>query len=270
MESWLQNAVAAARTGRLGVLTDVDGTISPFAERPEEAQVEPRARDALRALTERVTIVGVVSGRDLDDLERMIGLDGLYYSGGHGLSWRFGALSGHAEGAEVFAPLVEPAATELAARLAGQPVRLERKRFGLAIHYRDAADAAAARAGVLAAVAASAAARRFAVREGARVVELVPPLHVTKGSVICRVVGQFALTDLLFFGDDVTDADAFATLRELRAAGRIRGVSVAAHHPETAAEALAAADVSVPGVLGVVAVLEDLVRFLPHDTTVPA
>ena len=193
METWIEAAVTAARSGRLGVLTDVDGTISPLAEHPGEARVEPRAIAALAALAPRITIAGAVSGRDLDDLRRMVGLDALYYSGGHGLSWRFGELSGHAEGAEVFAAEVEPAASDLAGRLAGQPVRFERKRFGLAIHYRDAADAAAARAGVMAAVAASAAARRFAVREGARVVELVPPLTHSADRFLSEVLSSTAI-----------------------------------------------------------------------------
>jgi trehalose 6-phosphate phosphatase len=170
----------------------------------------------------------------------------------------------------VFENEVEPAASDLARLLSGMPVRFERKRFGLAVHYRDAPDAAAARHEVLAAVSESSAARRFAVREGARVVELTPPLRVSKGTVIRRVVDQFALTDIVFFGDDVTDADAFLALRSLRDEGRIRGVAVAARHPETAAEALASADVEVPGVDGVVVVLETLVRLLARDSTVPA
>jgi trehalose 6-phosphate phosphatase len=270
MNDWVEATVAAARDGRLGVLTDVDGTVSPFAQRPDDARVDARALVALSALSSRVTVTGAVSGRDLDDLMRMVGLPDLYYSGGHGLSWRFGDLSGHTEGAEVFEGAVEPAASDLARLLAGMPVRFERKRFGLAVHYRDAPDAVAARHQVLAAVSESSAARRFSVREGARVVELTPPLRVSKGTVIRRVAEQFALTDLVFFGDDVTDADAFLALRALRDEGRIQGVAVAARHPETAAEALAAADVEVPGVAGVVTALETLVRLLSQDRTVPA
>lgn len=267
VNDWLGQLATSAHDARLGVLTDVDGTISPFAQRPDDARVDPRAIAALNDLSAHVTITGAVSGRDLDDLITMVGLPDLYYSGGHGLSWRFGELSGHAEGAEVFESAVEPAAADLARLLGGMPVRFERKRFGLAVHYRDATDAALARHEVLAAVAQSGAARRFAVREGARVVELTPPLRVTKGTVIRRVVEQFALTDVVFFGDDVTDADAFLALRTLRDEGRIRGVAIAARHPETAAEALAAADVEVDGIDGVVASLEGLARLLGQNAT---
>jgi trehalose 6-phosphate phosphatase len=269
VNDWLGRLVTSARDGRLGVLTDIDGTVSPFAQLPDDARVDPRAVTALETLSTHAIVTGVVSGRDLDNLMRMVGLPGLYYSGGHGLSWRFGELSGHSDGAEVFESAVEPAASDLARLLSGMPVRFERKRFGLAVHYRDAPDAVAARHEVLAAVSESSAARRFAVREGARVVELTPPLRVSKGTVIRRVVEQFALTNLVFFGDDVTDADAFLALRALRDEGRIGGVAVAALHPETAAEALAAADVQVAGVDGVVAALETLARLLTQDATVP-
>lgn len=263
MPPWLRDlAAVAAAGGRLGILTDVDGTISSLAPRPDLARIDPRARSALAALVGVVPLVGVVSGRELDDLCQMVDVPGLFYSAGHGLAWRFGADEGHVRDAEAFAALVGPAKAGLAAWLHGQPVRFERKRFGLAIHYRDAMDHARARAAVLAAVAAVPAARPFAVREGARVVELIPPLPVSKGSVLREVVERFALTALVYFGDDHTDADAFRALRELRGSGRISGTAVAVVHTETAAEALDSADVTVLGVEGVVTALEFLARTL--------
>jgi trehalose 6-phosphate phosphatase len=264
--TWLDDLIGAAAVGRLGVLTDMDGTISPLAPRPDLARVDARARSALAALVQRAPLVGVVSGRELDDLRRMLELPGLFYSGGHGLSWCFGDAHGWAGGVERFESLVAPAAADLAARLGGRSMRFEQKRFGLAVHYRDAPDPAAARAAVLAAVSASPPARPFAVREGARVVELTPPVQATKGTVLRDVVDRFALTALLYFGDDVTDADAFRALRELRDAGRISGVAAVAVHAETASEALAAADVRVPAVEGVAAVLEALAKALAGES----
>lgn len=255
---WLEEVVRVARSGRLGVLTDVDGTISPLAPRPDLARVSPRARAALAALVPQVALVGAVSGRELEDVRALVGLPGLFYGGAHGLRWCYGGVEEVEPEAAPFAALVPRAAAELAARLRGRPVRFERKRFGLAVHYRDDPDPDAARGAVLTAVERSPSARAFAVREGARVVELAPPLGVTKGTLVRRVVDRFGLDGLLYFGDDVTDADAFTALRELRAARRITGVAVAALHDETAPQAHAAADAAVPAVEGVARALEAL------------
>lgn len=262
---WLDDIIRAARQGRLAVLTDVDGTISALAPAPDLAVVSPRARTALASLTELAVVVGAVSGRELDDLRERVGLPDLYYSGGHGISSWYRGVEERAPEAAPFAALTVQAMAELAGPLAGRAVRFEQKRFGVAIHYRGDPDPAAARAAVLAAIAASPAACSFSLKEGARVVELLPPLGITKATTIRRLVERFTIDVLLFFGDDITDADAFAALRELRAAGRITGAAVLAVHPETAAEAYALADVSVPAVEGVAAVLEALERGLSGE-----
>lgn len=256
---WLDDVARAARRGRLGVLTDVDGTISYLAPRPDLARVDPRCRAALAALRPLAALVGVVSGRELDDVRALVGLDGLLYSGSHGLTWSYGGVDEIEEGAAVFAGLVETARAEMAPALLARRVLFEPKRFSLGVHYRDDPDPGSARAAIFGAINRSPAARAFAAREGARVVELVPPLHISKGTIIRRVVDRFRLGALLFFGDDVTDADAFTALRELRREGRITGTAVLAVHAETAAEARAAADAAVAAVTGVADTLERLV-----------
>jgi trehalose-phosphatase len=257
--AWLAEAAQAARTGRLGVLTDFDGTISALAPRPDLAVLDPGCGAALAALRPLVPLVGVISGRELDELRALVGLPGLFYSGSHGLSTWYEGVEEVEPGAAALRDLVGPAEADLAAALRGRRVLFERKRFGLAVHYREDPDPDAARFAILEAIGRSAAAAAFVVREGARVVELVPPLGVSKGMALRGAVERFRLDGLVFFGDDRTDADAFTALHDLRAAGRIRGWAVAAVHPETAAEVLTEADAAVPSVTGVTAALTALV-----------
>src|SRR5207237_2757672 len=72
-------------SGRAGLVTDVDGTISPIVARPEEAIVLPDAKRALSGLKQHVSVVAVVSGRAAADARTMLGIDGLTYIGNHGL-----------------------------------------------------------------------------------------------------------------------------------------------------------------------------------------
>lgn len=253
---------AAARGGRLGVFTDFDGTISFFAPRPDLARIDPRCHDALAVLAPLLPVTGVVSGREVAALHALVGLPELFYGGSHGLtSWYRGEETVE-PGAAGLEDLVLPAEADLAAALTGLHVRFERKRFGLAIHYRDDPDPAAARAAILTAITRSPAASAFVVHEGARVVELAPPLGASKGMMLRALRVHFGLTALVFFGDDITDADGFRTIRELRAKGEVQGWAVAALHPETAAEARALADAAVPAVTGVADALEQLARSL--------
>ena len=70
---------------RTAILTDVDGTLAPIVERPEQAAVPARAARLLARLSERYGLVGCVSGRQARDARRLVGVDGIAYAGNHGL-----------------------------------------------------------------------------------------------------------------------------------------------------------------------------------------
>src|SRR4051812_29200595 len=143
------------RGRRLGVLTDVDGTIAPIAVQPEAAAVVPGARAALAAMAPHLPVVGAMSGRALADLRRIVGLPELLYIGSHGLTWCYQGIEEIREEALPFVPLATRAAVELAPVAAIAGVRFEEKGVSLAIHYRLASDGEATRAAILAAVEAS-------------------------------------------------------------------------------------------------------------------
>ena len=66
-----------------GLITDVDGTLSPIVAVPEAARVDPRARAALDGLKPYLDLVAVVSGRSVADARRLVDIDGLIYIGNH-------------------------------------------------------------------------------------------------------------------------------------------------------------------------------------------
>ena len=65
------------------VFLDYDGTLTPIVERPEDALLPETVRSAVERLASRCH-VAVISGRDLDDVRRMVGIDGIFCAGSHG------------------------------------------------------------------------------------------------------------------------------------------------------------------------------------------
>jgi trehalose 6-phosphate phosphatase len=240
-----------------GLVTDVDGTIAPIVERPEDARVLPAARAALDGLKDVLALVGVVSGRRAVDAQRLVGLSGLVYVGNHG----FERLDQRGEPHIV--PEAQPWVARLAAlledlqgQLSARPgITLENKGATASLHYRLAPDRERARQELLDILAASALARGLLIEEGRRVLNVFPPLPVNKGSAVAALVEQYKLQRVVYFGDDVTDTHAFTALRSLRNAGQVRSLSIGVVGPETPPSVGRLADATVPSAAAVADVL---------------
>ena len=79
------------------------------------------------------------------------------------------------------------------------------------------------------------------------VLNLLPPLTVSKGSAVNWLVRQHQLEGLVYFGDDVTDAHAFRALRMLRDNNQAETLSIGVVGRETPASVRQLADLSVGG-----------------------
>ena len=233
------DALALLRNAPAAVFTDIDGTIAPIAAEPSAAAVLPAARDALAALAKRVSVV-VLTGRSAETARAMVGLNSAVYSGNHGAEW---LIAGERS--------VEPAALPYVGRVGaiarsaergvGAPgVWVEDKEVSLSVHYRNAPDPDAARAEILAFLDANAG--DMAVREGKMIVEVRPPVALSKGEAARAFIRRERIASALALGDDRTDAEAFAVLREMRGAGEIRAVCAAVSPQEAPSDLLAAAN----------------------------
>ena len=119
---------------------------------------------------------------------------------------------------------------------------VEDKGSSVAVHYRQAPDAKAARAALLVALQPVATDAGLDLIEGKMVIELVPPGRPMKGAAVERLAGEHRLEALLYAGDDHADLDAFAALERLSASGLVT-IRVAVRGDETPAALLEAADV---------------------------
>ena len=251
------------------VVTDIDGTISAIAATPAEAMVDPGAKAALDLLNRRLAAVAVVSGRAPQDGAVMVGLPDLTYIGNHGLERIARGTPWTHPTAAAAQPAIAAALAEIesAARAAGDVpwLLVENKGVTGTIHYRLAPDQIAA-ATLLEPLAREAATRHgLRLTLGRMIFEVRPALAVNKGTAIRELAQDLDLRGIVFFGDDVTDVDAFRALRELREAGEAATLRVGVLGPETSPAVLAEIDVSLNGVAACAATLLALAARLVEE-----
>jgi trehalose 6-phosphate phosphatase len=194
---------------------DFDGTLIDIAPRPDAVVVDP-ALPALLARLARATegALAIVSGRHLDDVDRLLAPCRLPAAGLHGLMRR--DAQGRVTTTAVDGTLLARARTALGTFAMANPgIVLEDKGLTIALHYRQApASEAAARAVVAAIVAALAG--RVEIQEGKMVLE-IRATGADKGSAVEAFMAEPPFRGRLpvYVGDDLTDEHAFATVNRL-------------------------------------------------------
>jgi trehalose-phosphatase len=224
--------------GSSAVLFDVDGTLAPIVDRPEQARVPPETLRALAALVARYRLVGLISGRSLRDLDWLVPVEGLLRAGNHGLELDLGEGRGLAPGAEDAAGRADALAAEVEAAVLAAGGWVERKGPTLTVHWREAADPEQAAAAIDAAARPAARAAGFEARPARMALELRPVLPLDKGTAVAALLAARPSSRSLFAGDDVTDVDGF----------RAADVGVAVRNAEAPPSVVEAADVVVDGV----------------------
>lgn len=239
-----------------GVMSDIDGTISRIAEHPDSATVEPAARDALDRLARRVDLVAAVSGRAARDALAMVGSQELVYAGNHGMEvWRAGLLQ-QSRRASTHAPRVDELIRRLRDDVTIDGVYFENKDLTASIHVRGTADPDEAERTVLVAAERLANELDLRVTRGRMVIEIRPPVDISKGTAVVELVEDYQLRGLVFFGDDMTDVDAFHSLRTLRQETGAHLYSIGVTREQTPPEIRESADALVSDVDGVVEALQ--------------
>lgn len=243
---------------RAAVLCDIDGTLAPIVPRAEDAKVPAESARTLAALTRRYGLVACISGRSALEARRLVGVGGIAYVGAHGAE-----LLQPSGSRPVVSPTLEQYRDQVRAfvsgarqKLRGTGVRHEDKGPISALHWRGARDEAAAKA-ALDVLARDAEGAGLAVHWGRKVLEIRPPVRISKGDAVTALLeGRLTIRTALFGGDDVTDLDGFDALDSLQARGRLEAaVRVGVASTEGPEDIVRRADVVVDGTEGFLGVL---------------
>lgn len=196
---------------------DYDGTLAPIANTPELAVLPVETRRCLEALAARRNCrIAVISGRSVSDLKRMIKIKDVIYIGNHG--WEIAAK--HIAGRPVVNKATKYELWRIGRALKEKltdirGVNVENKRFTLSVHYRlaETEHEQTVRRIVEQTVATDRARGHLRIREGKKVLEVLPVQHWNKGSAARLLYDHETLSNYSFtpvcIGDDRTDEDMF-------------------------------------------------------------
>ncbi|XP_018577974.1 probable trehalose-phosphate phosphatase 1 [Anoplophora glabripennis] len=73
-------------SSKLALLLDYDGTLTPIVAHPDLATIPPQTKSVLHSLSLMSGIfVAIISGRNVNNVKEMVGIDNITYAGNHGL-----------------------------------------------------------------------------------------------------------------------------------------------------------------------------------------
>jgi len=196
---------------------DYDGTLTPIVDRPDLAVLSPEMKDILGRLIKKYT-VAVVSGRMRENVQNLVGINGIFYAGSHGFDIKGPQTAKISPEAEKTIPLIQDIAKQLTEKLSGiQGVLIENKKFSIAVHYR-LVDEEKYFAGIKDEVKDVVGKHKsLRLMHGKKVFEILPAIDWDKGKAVRWILKALSLswdeTEVVYIGDDTTDEDAFRAVR---------------------------------------------------------
>ncbi|WP_345750782.1 trehalose-phosphatase [Microbacterium rhizophilus] len=236
--AWTPEVAELARTERLLVALDFDGTLAPLGDDPMAVRALPETAEAVRRLAAaRDTVVAFVSGRQLADL-RVIGEHAddsvVWLAGSHGAEhWRPTGAEAVADDVPMVDVVERTASADALIADAERAIEgidgawIEAKAYGFALHTRLADETGAARAQGLVDALVGERAPEWRRRTGKDIVEYAWR-HEGKDTAVAQLRAETGATAVLFAGDDVTDEDALRSLGDGDLGVRVGGGETAA------------------------------------------
>lgn len=198
------------------IFFDYDGTVTPIVSHPKDAILSQKMKNILIKLSNQCTLA-VISGRGLNDIKSLVGIKGIYYAGSHGYEIEGPSIRMEYEPALAFVETFDTLEKELQAELNDiEGALLERKKFSIALHYRNVSHKEVQ---LVANAVDKAVSRHPNIRQtyGKKVYELQPSLEWNKGKALEWIVKKLPIekhgSKIFYLGDDITDEDAFREIQ---------------------------------------------------------
>jgi len=217
----LEGKIRKAR--RIFLFLDYDGTLTSIQRTPDLALLSSSTRSILQGLSSfPQMILTVISGRALNEIQKLIGLDNVNYVGNHGLEIKVKSLEDKIpQDREIRKKMVSLSQEfqKKTKRFAG--VLVENKGLTLSIHYRLAKKDCVPELRKIIGATIYPFKRSYELRDGKKVLEIRPKTKRNKGWAVNEIIHRYnskRKTYSLYFylGDDLTDEDAFQLVNSKR------------------------------------------------------
>ena len=205
------------------LLLDYDGTLTPIVKIPSKAIIHKDTKGLLQKLSRSPSCkIGIISGRKLEDIKNIVGIDGIIYAGNHGLEIKGPKIKFESQVSPRLKSIIRDIAMDMQKRLSGiKGAMIEDKGLTLSIHYRlvGKKDMPAFEKIIFEVTNPYLISDKIKVNSGKKVYEIKPPIKWDKGKIVLWLLAreQFisGVKDVLpiYIGDDTTDEDAFKALK---------------------------------------------------------
>jgi trehalose-phosphatase len=208
---------------KIFIFLDYDGTLAPIAERPASAVIPKQTKDLLRELSRNPQFrIAVISGRSLQDISRMVGLNDIIYGGNHGLELAGPGIRFNSPVSQKHRDILKKILRVLRNKL--RPIKgvlIENKDLSLSIHYRrvNEKNIPLVKNIFCETTAFNLWRNEIHVRLGKKVFEVCPPVNWDKGKAVLWLLHNMSFCEKasimpIYIGDDMTDEDAFKILKD--------------------------------------------------------
>ncbi|XP_021947328.1 alpha,alpha-trehalose-phosphate synthase [UDP-forming] isoform X2 [Folsomia candida] len=212
---------------KLALLLDYDGTLAPIAPHPDLATIPTETKKVLERLSSMSDVyIAIVSGRNVENVKKMVGIPNVTYAGNHGLEIV------HPDGTKFVHPMpvayeekVSTLLKELQEELCHDGAWVENKGAVLTYHYRDTP--LNLRPPMISRASELMVRNDFVVAKGHCIVEAKPPVLWNKGRASVYILRTAFGVDwhervrIVYAGDDATDEDAIQALKGMAVTFRV-------------------------------------------------
>jgi trehalose 6-phosphate phosphatase len=193
------------------LLLDFDGTLVGLRRHPDDVRFSERGRKILRRLIGHKNLtVAVVSGRELEKVQALVGVEGIRYVGLHGAE-----RPGETRVPSIATRQMVEAALKTAQRGLAElrGIEIEDKRLSFAVHYRGARQPATEAASRVVVEIVATSNDKLRILCGKKVWEVLPREFPGKGVAVLELFARLPEKKIaIYFGDDQTDEEAFSVL----------------------------------------------------------
>ncbi|MDD5288386.1 MAG: trehalose-phosphatase [Dehalococcoidales bacterium] len=245
-----------------GLITDMDGTISPvpldFQKRMPLANVRQ-----LGMLVPRMALVAIISGREAEAIKEMVNTEGIKYIGHYGMEcWENNQAILHPD-ARAYLPSIRAVAKELEPLRSIEGMIIQDKWATISIHYHLTPQPDVAKERIMELLKKSRHLKNLRIMEEKTDIGIVPPVNIDKGTAVTNLINQYHLKGAIFLGDDTADVPAFHAIRLASQNMDFEGLAILVTGEETRQDIIGEVDFTLDGVRETELLLEWLTNELP-------